>query len=507
MAATNTLKAPTYTDVENMLNAALLDVNTRYNHLPQLRDELVEQYRGGLRACHNRERDANQILWIRLHGERRVFDAYNKHRLGCVGNRDHQNLPVPSDAEGRLEAIGEDIDEDLESFPFRLEVVLGGFPELTETLLPIHQFSEDKKVGSQNQRKSATKTPIKNAPGGTQEYRSRGTYGKLSDAPPPNLDFPVGNMTLAEMAAFLPQSIKSWDVIDRFCGNGGVQSIYAAMIKHFRTIESGGSITTNTVYRMLKEAMIKRSKVESQYASWTAGTHQQFHDRTSFDASSVSVTGFRTPMAGQADKPADPIPMKDLANGVKIFPTGDDALDLTRAVRYCQEHPDEVWMYPTDYERLVQQLPLDTDSNEHNVGPAAVLPGHHDSAVIGRYTTKRITSGVRNMYGRKRDPRGRILQMEATNTDDAEDEHDETPSRKQAKHSPGTLPYFRTSDSDSDDDDYQGLKKSKQATESRRSTRATKDTNDHVDDESALLDPDLLSAGGLGMGSKLEEDE
>jgi hypothetical protein len=111
------------------------------------------------------------------------------------------------------------------------------------------------------------------------------------------------------------------------------------------------------------------------------------------------------------------------------------------------------------------------------------------------------------MYGRKRDPRGRILQKEATNTDDAEDEHDETPSRKQAKHSPGTLPYFRTSDSDSDDDDYRSLKKSKQATESRRSMRATKDTNDHVDDESALLDPDLLSAGELGRGSELEEDE
>jgi hypothetical protein len=179
------------------------------------------------------------------------------------------------------------------------------------------------------------------------------------------------------MAAFHPNALKSWDMIDRFCGNGGSQATFAAMINHFREMERG-QILPNSVYRMMKGSMNKRAKVQPEYITWTTGNHHDFPKARSFNPASVSVTGFRTPADGKIKATAPPIPIKNMANGVKNFPTGYDALDLTRAVRYCQAHPDENWLYPDDYERLVDQLPQDPHLASYPVGPAPVQVGHQD---------------------------------------------------------------------------------------------------------------------------------
>jgi hypothetical protein len=439
MSSVSTIDAPTYKDVEDILNAAVLDLQTRYKHLPRLYNELLAQYRHGLHVCHERDQEAFEILLARLRGERRVFDAYNKHRLGQVAFRNHKDILAPPGAEQRINALDEDIVEDLESFPLRLEVVVGGFPELTQGIRPIYPFDDAQEeiahaptLTPKNQNKPATIKSDKSVSRGAQAKSARETYDKLHGAPPPNLDFPVGNITLAELAAFLPESIKSWDMIDRYCGNGGGQTAYAAMINHFRVMDRG-RILPNSVYRMLKGSMDRRAKLEPGYQTWTTGIHQQFHTPQGFDHSSVSVTGFRTPTAGKKGTTADPIPIKDLAIGVKTFPTGDDALDLTRAVRYCQKHPDEVWMYPTDYERLVRQLAQESPSNKRPAGPARVQPGHQDRAVISRYTPRQLAVGAHIIAHQKLDFHGRLLkaeidsESEATNTgsqDDSEGERD-----------------------------------------------------------------------------------
>lgn len=474
--------------------------------------------------CQTRERGALDILMARLRGERRVFDSYNKHRLGDAAFRYYQAVPTPEDAEAKLQSLGEEIEEDLENFPLRFQVVVGGFDALTEDLQPIYQVADHAtRLASKAQTPAPIPvTPSKPTPKSTQPGtpKAEGSYDKLQGSPAPNLDFPTGNVTLAEMAAFHPQSLKSWDMIDRFCGNGGSQATFAVMVNHFRQM-SRGPITANSVYRLLKAPMMLRAKTEDpRYVSWTTGIHDQFHDAANFDTTSVSVTGFRTAADGKNRTSAAPILIKDMANGVQKFPTGNDALDLTRAVRYCQEHPDKQWLYPTDFERLV---------NEKLGGPARVKAAHHDAAIIARYTSNRIAAGVSSNKLRKRDSRGRLQKVESeeeediemTDSDDGSDEEvdfealdkkrskrkavlddsdsdeDATPSckrqKKRAKTSPKSRPSRNTprrtvgpsrlrqsilaDDIDSDSEDaYLGPKKKKAVASVRRSSRKTKIT-------------------------------
>jgi hypothetical protein len=155
-------------------------------------------------------------------------------------------------------------------------------------------------------------------------------------------------------------------------------------------------------------------------------------------------------------------------------------------------------MYPTHYEQLMNYLG----------GPAPVRPGHHDRAVIARYTSVQVAAGIRNAIGRKRDSRGRLLKQDSDEPDavftdseeagidsdsdrldvwvkkhtglfdDSDDEDLRTPSRKGAskgKKSARNLgsDYF---DSESDGDDFHNPKKVKKVKLLRRSTRATKTT-------------------------------
>jgi hypothetical protein len=257
------MRQPTYTNVMNMLNEAQLDAASRYEQLPQLRDELQEQYHAGIIACNTHQRDPIRILLQHLRCERLVFEAYNKHRLGKAVNKYSKSVTIPAVTGGRFEVWEEDIQEDLESFPLRCEVVMCSFDALTEDLLPIYQnadhLSTDVKPHAAIPKKLSAKSIVYNPTtskrlGGTKKGRATQTYDKLQGAPSPNLDFPVGNMSIAELAAFHPEAIKSWDVIDRYCGNDGSQASFAAMVNHFRVMPRG-PISNNSVYRMMKGAM------------------------------------------------------------------------------------------------------------------------------------------------------------------------------------------------------------------------------------------------------------
>tara|TARA_R110002003_G_scaffold822_2_gene21631 strand:- start:10396 stop:12207 length:1812 start_codon:yes stop_codon:yes gene_type:complete len=404
---------PSFEDVRDMLDAARLEADDRYAHLNQLCEELKTQYFEGLDACEQRKSSPFELLKTRLRLERLVFDAYNKHRLGKAAWRFYKATPAPKNADEQQAPLGEDIDEDLESFPLRCEVVTSGFPWLTEDLQPIYQSIEHEFLPA-----AKASTPQKPKTG-----KASDNYDKLADAPPCNLDFPKGNMTLMELATFLPGSFKSWDVIDRACFNGASSASIATMINTSRSMDRG-RITNNSVYRMLKAPMDKRAKQDPVWENWTTGSHDQYPRPPNFNPASVSVTGFRTPPNGKNTSSAESIPIKDLAKGVKTFPTGYDALDLTRAVRYCVDHPDEDWYYPDDYERLVNQLPQDAHFAGHPPGPAPVQVGHQDDAVNQRRMTGRMAASVRNARTRKHDARGRLMKKDSGEEDFDDNEMD-----------------------------------------------------------------------------------
>ncbi|KAF2472844.1 uncharacterized protein BDR25DRAFT_312727 [Lindgomyces ingoldianus] len=209
------------------------------------------------------------------------------------------------------------------------------------------------------------------------------TYDKLSEAPSPNLDFPNGNITAAELLAFLPHWLKSWDVIERFVSNGGTSCTMAHMINSFREAHKG-DLVPNTIFRMMKNAIVKRAG--DRWNEWSVGRHITAND---WDSANLSTGGFRPPRithprhgsgCDKMNAPPKAVPFRKLAKGLKYMPAGYDALDLTRCVEHHANHPEEVWYFPNDYEQLLDYIG----------GPLKVHPENYDSAAFNRWENERL---------------------------------------------------------------------------------------------------------------------
>ncbi|KAF2127560.1 hypothetical protein P153DRAFT_51683 [Dothidotthia symphoricarpi CBS 119687] len=211
-----------------------------------------------------------------------------------------------------------------------------------------------------------------------------------------NLSFPSGNMTAAEILAYLPHWLKSVDIIDRFVTNGGASRTIAAMINEFRHQPTGPDAVflPNSAQIMMSYAMRRAG-----YDEWTVGTHGNWDRESENDPEDLSVTNFRpqrlthpkkvsnkNPKDILRNKEADPIPFKDLAHHVKQHPSGPDALDLTRCVRYALAYPHEQLFFPTDFERLVNELG----------GPQTPTHSHLDRQVFARRSDCQFPSPVKS---------------------------------------------------------------------------------------------------------------
>jgi hypothetical protein len=230
-----------------------------------------------------------------------------------------------------------------------------------------------------------------------------------------NVEFPAGSLTAAEIIAYLPHWLKSIDVIDRFIRNGGGAMVIVKMINEYRDLPGGVDMERNSVLIMMQNAM-------RYYGlhKWTAGKHSTFVDMSIWDSNDLRVHDFRVPRithpkGGNAvtfNAPAGPVEFRDLALHVKKHPSGPDALDLTRCVAWACSHPQESWLFPDDYNRLVNLLGgardvtfANSDSeaftrrSEVQIRPLAAAalspsrlkaPGH---SVSSRYKTSSVRNG------------------------------------------------------------------------------------------------------------------
>jgi hypothetical protein len=197
-----------------------------------------------------------------------------------------------------------------------------------------------------------------------------------------NISFPAGNMTAAEILAYLPHWLKSIDVVDRFVSHGAKSTSVAAIINEFRIQPTGNDFRPNSAMIMMAYAMRRAG-----YEDWSVGTHFDFAREIERPEDDLDMKGFRTPrlthpkdvkshtpQKAARNQEAGPIDFKDLALHVKDHPSGDDALDLTRCVLYALDHVEEQWLFPTDFERLVVHLG----------GQAQVTHSHLDRQVFAR---------------------------------------------------------------------------------------------------------------------------
>jgi hypothetical protein len=200
-----------------------------------------------------------------------------------------------------------------------------------------------------------------------------------------NLSFPEGNLTALEIITYFPHWLKSVDVILRFVNHGGRAVVITGLLGTTR-IMPNGSFAPNSTTVMMQYAMRRAG-----YEEWTIGTRHEWEVLREYDENSLYVGDFRPPRlthpkSGSVNldgntshlarnQPAAPIPFKDLALHVKQHPSGEDALDLTRCVDYALKHPQEKWLFPTDFVKLVKRLG----------GPLPVTHSHLDRQLFARY--------------------------------------------------------------------------------------------------------------------------
>jgi hypothetical protein len=158
-----------------------------------------------------------------------------------------------------------------------------------------------------------------------------------------NLPFPEGNLTAAELLAYLPHWLKSIDVIDRFISHGAKATHIAAIINEFRDLPLGTEFKPNSTTIMMQVSMRRAG-----YEEWSVTTHMDFPRDIARPEGDLDVKHFRTPRFTHpkdvktvspeklaANMEAEPVGFKDLALHVRQHPTGPDALDLARCVRYA----------------------------------------------------------------------------------------------------------------------------------------------------------------------------
>ncbi|KAF9693371.1 hypothetical protein EKO04_008849 [Ascochyta lentis] len=195
------------------------------------------------------------------------------------------------------------------------------------------------------------------------------------NAPTERLDFGSwGNYTAVELLVFFPKIIRNFDVARRLTRNGLGISTMANIINAFRMWDKHPA-PPSSIFKKVQAAM----RDHPDYQNWKMRDVDK-EDLSNHDPTDLTLEGFvlqcvRFPANGWKAKQS--VPFKSLAVDVQSFPEGDDALDLTRCVRYAADHPEEIWNYPEDFERLTLQLG----------GPAKILPEHYDATVSHRWAT------------------------------------------------------------------------------------------------------------------------
>lgn len=264
----------------------------------------------------------------------------------------------------------------------------------TDSLAP-----KSKKKPTKSKKKS-----VKKAESPSSDERKRNAFGVGS--PSWNTPFPIGNLTAAEILAYLPHWLKSVDVVDRFIANGGRSHTVAVIINDHRNLPKDKVFNSNSAQIMMSYGMRRAG-----FKGWKVGTHHEFtRPDPSMREDDLDVQDFRTPRETHPKKApsktptgllkvnveADPIDFKDLALHVKKHPGGNDALDLARCVAYALTHQEETWMFPTDFELLVNKLG----------GPATITSQHHDRQIFNRREKAKFPGLSKSKIRKTRKPTG-----------------------------------------------------------------------------------------------------
>ncbi|CAO2653652.1 Nn.00g030630.m01.CDS01 [Neocucurbitaria sp. VM-36] len=201
-----------------------------------------------------------------------------------------------------------------------------------------------------------------------------------NDAPSAQLRMPQdADITAAELIAFLPNWLRSYDVVYRFAQNGMDTATLSNILNYHRTSTKGYAMINNSLCKVIQNTMR-----DSGYEGWTVKKHKAgLYEREdeAWDERSLSLTGFELSSGASERKrvgrPVENVAFASLANDIERYPeeTTGDGLNLTRCVMYAVANPQYALEFPRDFIYLTQLTG----------GPSGARRMHRDSAVFSRW--------------------------------------------------------------------------------------------------------------------------
>lgn len=363
--------------------------NNYYQLLQYALQNNIGEMRQALSAPEDRRLPASLILDEYVEVEHSIVESWNLSRLGGVAPRD-ADADVPDMLYNFvLRGAANDLSKD-EGFYFRLPKYVLRFrpghaqhlqaqsallshpdshPQLQTVEDAMHADEDDLNV-----RMASLALPVvaPHEPAKPSNASEKNNSANLR-VRPLNVPFPngVANITIAEVLAFLPGWTTSRHMINRILSNGGSPGLVAKIMMAHQT--------NPTNYNAARTTMSKKFSRHMKVLhgdDWTPTEHQipEGHDENSIDVGNFKTQAELEGFVKFGYKPISSVAFKDLANGAK-YATGAEALDLTRCIQYHVDHPDERWIFPEDYHKLLG----------HIGGPLPVTPDHLDRSVFLHY--------------------------------------------------------------------------------------------------------------------------
>ena len=181
---------------------------------------------------------------------------------------------------------------------------------------------------------------------------------------------------------FLPALIRSPGVLVRFVQNGGDAYPLVRIHKWFRVVVKNNSRqdATNAVIHLAQGTM----RHYLQDDQWTMTRHKAgLYPKVgqAWDHDNLTLAGvqnhceIQVPGSRHHKPVVANVHFASLAADVRVYPSGDDELDLTRCVKAAVANIDLPLMFPRDFNWLTQLLG----------GPQTVLPDHRDGPLFDRW--------------------------------------------------------------------------------------------------------------------------
>lgn len=178
------------------------------------------------------------------------------------------------------------------------------------------------------------------------------------------------NFTIVDIIVLLPNWFKNTSICARFINNELTAAIHVMILEEHRQLnladvkaEEKAKKTTADEYRRVMRKITP---------SWTKVKHVA---PNAWDCNWIAMGGFVLDDARLKSyrRPAS-IPFRDLAIGVKKLPEGTYAGDLTRALNYALEYPQQEYLFPED-------LPTILD----HIGRTKITVAHTDVRIVRYY--------------------------------------------------------------------------------------------------------------------------